>query len=104
MSSTDSHRLREKRCQGMFPYAMQAETANGASPKVYISSRTAKECEASSDELTQIGPGKCFAIPADMQKLSEVDRLVAELEQKEKVLHVTVNKHAKSAHDVSTDA
>lgn len=49
------------------------------------------ECDATADELTQLGPGKCFAIPADMQKLSEVERLVSELERREKVLHVLVN-------------
>ena len=38
-----------------------------------------------------MGPGKCFAIPADMQQLSEVERLVFELERREKVLHVLVN-------------
>lgn len=38
-----------------------------------------------------MGPGKCFAIPADMQKLCDVERLVSELQQKEKMLHVLVN-------------
>ena len=38
-----------------------------------------------------MGPGQCFAIPADMQKLCEVDRLVKELSSKESKLHVLVN-------------
>ncbi|CAL1713741.1 unnamed protein product [Somion occarium] len=63
--------------------------SNGA--KVYISSRSAKDCEATAKELNELGPGKCIPIPADMQKLSEVDRLVKELSTHEKVLHILVN-------------
>ncbi|KAI0783479.1 NAD-P-binding protein [Abortiporus biennis] len=63
--------------------------SNGA--KVYISSRSAKDCEATAKELNALGPGSCIAIPADMQKLSEVERLVKELSAKEKSLHVLVN-------------
>ena len=58
---------------------------------MYISSRSAKDCAATEKELNALGPGKCVAIPADMQKLEEVDRLVKELSAKEKVLHVLVN-------------
>lgn len=43
------------------------------------------------NELNKLGPGKCFAIPADLQKVSEVERLVKELSDKEKALHVLVN-------------
>lgn len=35
-------------------------------------------------ELSAKGPGKCIAIPADLQKLEEVNRLVAELSKNEK--------------------
>ncbi|CDO72262.1 hypothetical protein BN946_scf184970.g114 [Trametes cinnabarina] len=59
--------------------------------KVYISSRSAKDCEATAQELTAAGPGVCIPIPADMQKLEEVDRLVKELSVREKALHVLVN-------------
>ena len=59
--------------------------------QVYISSRSAKDCEATAAELNTIGPGKCIPIPADIQKLSEVERLVKELSEKEKALHVLVN-------------
>jgi len=62
---------------------------NGA--KVYISSRTAKDCEETAKELTALGPGKCIPVAADMQKLSDVDKLVNEISSKEKVLHVLVN-------------
>ena len=62
-----------------------------ALPQVYISSRTAKDCEETAKELNALGPGKCIPIPADMQKLSDVDKLVSEISSKEKALHVLVN-------------
>lgn len=58
---------------------------------MYISSRSAKDCEATAEELNTIGPGKCIPLPADLQKLSEVERLVKELSEKENSLHVLVN-------------
>ena len=58
---------------------------------MYISSRSAKDCEAAAAELNKLGPGKAIALPADMQKLSEVDRLVAELGKREGALNVLVN-------------
>ena len=60
-------------------------------PQVYISSRTAKDCDETAKELNALGPGTCIPIPADMQKLSGVDKLVSEISSKEKVLHVLVN-------------
>jgi NAD(P)-dependent dehydrogenase (short-subunit alcohol dehydrogenase family) len=36
-------------------------------------------------------PGSCVALPADLQKESEVDRLVQEISSREKALHVLVN-------------
>ncbi|KAL5534370.1 hypothetical protein ACEPAG_832 [Sanghuangporus baumii] len=62
---------------------------NGA--KVYISSRSAQTCEETAKELTAMGPGQCFSIPADMQKLSDVERLASELSAKESKLHVLIN-------------
>ncbi|KAI0316621.1 NAD-P-binding protein [Amylostereum chailletii] len=62
---------------------------NGA--RVYISSRSTKDCATTVDELNKLGPGICAAIPADIQKVSEVERLVAELSKREKALHVLVN-------------
>ncbi|KAK7059109.1 hypothetical protein VNI00_001734 [Paramarasmius palmivorus] len=62
---------------------------NGA--KVYISSRTSKDCQCTADELNALGPGSCTPIPADLQKYEEVERLVAEIQSRESVLHVLVN-------------
>ena len=59
--------------------------------QVYISARSAKDCEYAAKELNALGPGVCTAIPADMQKLSEVERLVSVLSEKETALHVLVN-------------
>ncbi|KAI8986288.1 NAD-P-binding protein [Trametes punicea] len=59
--------------------------------KVYISSRSARDCDATAKELNELGPGQCVALPADLQKLEEVERLVQELSAREKALHVLVN-------------
>lgn len=63
--------------------------ANGA--RVYISSRDGKACEAAAAELNAAGPGKAFALPADLLELSECERLAAELKRREPRLHVLVN-------------
>ncbi|KAG9285562.1 hypothetical protein G9A89_006550 [Geosiphon pyriformis] len=62
---------------------------NGA--KVYISSRSAKVCDQAAENLTKEGPGKAISIPADLQKLTEVKRLVAEIEKREGQLHILIN-------------
>jgi len=50
-----------------------------------------KECQDTAKELEASGPGSCIAIPADMSKLSEVERFVKELSTRETVLNVLVN-------------
>ncbi|KII93791.1 hypothetical protein PLICRDRAFT_405288 [Plicaturopsis crispa FD-325 SS-3] len=62
---------------------------NGA--KVYISSRSAKDCDVTAKELNALGPGTCIPVPADLQKYEEVERLAKEIASREKVLHVLVN-------------
>ncbi|ORZ11022.1 hypothetical protein BCR41DRAFT_356731 [Lobosporangium transversale] len=62
---------------------------NGA--KVYISSRSAGVCDKVADELTKLGPGKCISLPADLQSMDEVKRLVAEISKRESKVHVLVN-------------
>lgn len=63
--------------------------ANGA--KVYISSRDASACSTAAAELTAQGPGTAIALPADLMKLSECERLAAELKTRETRLDVLVN-------------
>ena len=58
---------------------------------MYISSRSAKDCAETEKELNALGPGTCISLPADIQKLEEVERLVKELSAREKALHVLVN-------------
>ncbi|KAI8055447.1 hypothetical protein BDF22DRAFT_384466 [Syncephalis plumigaleata] len=67
----------------------QGFISNGA--RVYISSRKADVCDKVAAELTKQGPGECFSIPADLQKLSEAQRVAAEIAKREKCLHVLVN-------------
>jgi NAD(P)-dependent dehydrogenase (short-subunit alcohol dehydrogenase family) len=55
--------------------------AHGA--KVYITSRDEKACDETAKELNAMGKGSCVAIPADLSKLAEVDRLVKEIKTKE---------------------
>lgn len=59
--------------------------------QVYISSRSAKDCDATAKELSSLGPGKCIPIAADLSKYEEVERLVKEISSQEKELHVLVN-------------
>ncbi|KAI9137578.1 short chain dehydrogenase/reductase family [Paraphysoderma sedebokerense] len=62
---------------------------NGA--KVYISSRTAKVCDAVADKLNSVGPGSCISVPADLQDLEECKRLALEISKREKKLDVLIN-------------
>jgi short-subunit dehydrogenase len=59
--------------------------------KVYISSRSAKDCQVAAEQLNSLGPGTCFAIPTDLQTLEGVEELVQTLSAKETALHVLVN-------------
>ncbi|CAE6414445.1 unnamed protein product [Rhizoctonia solani] len=59
--------------------------------KVYISSRKKSECDKTAQELTKIGPGTCISIPADLQDLGAVKRLIEEVSKNEKALHILVN-------------
>ncbi len=61
--------------------------ANGV--KVYISARNAVACHKLADELSQIG--ECIALPADLSKMEEIERLGKELEAREAKLDILVN-------------
>ncbi|KAL7750752.1 hypothetical protein RI367_003709 [Sorochytrium milnesiophthora] len=63
--------------------------ANGA--KVYISARSKDVCDKVAAELTKRGPGKCISLPADLQSMDDVKKLVSDLSSREKKLHVLVN-------------
>jgi len=67
----------------------QGFVANGA--KVIISSRSAETCEEAVKALNKLGPGTCYAIPANLSKDSECKRLAEEIAKKEQFVHVLVN-------------
>ncbi|CAO3586452.1 unnamed protein product [Absidia cylindrospora] len=62
-----------------------------AGAKVYISSRSADVCTKIAQELSAKGPGKCVAIPGDLQKLEDVKHIIEELSKAEDHLDVLVN-------------
>ena len=63
-----------------------------AGAKVYISSRKREVCDAAAAELSKLGT--CVSLPADLGKMSEVERLAAEFLEREQALHVLVNNAA----------
>ncbi len=73
--------------RGLGEYMARGFVENGA--RVYISSRKAAVCEELAAELSN--QGCCIALPADLSKMEEIDRLSAELAQREPKLHVLIN-------------
>ena len=65
--------------------------ANGA--RVYITSRTAADLEATAESLRAAG-GTCIPLVGDLSSTAGIGRLAAELESRETVLHVLVNNAA----------
>ncbi|KAJ2717969.1 hypothetical protein GGI07_005908 [Coemansia sp. Benny D115] len=63
---------------------------NGA--RVYITSRKAKVLEKTAQELTQMGPGTCHALPCDLQDYQQTQALAQKLQELEpQGLHVLIN-------------
>ena len=60
-----------------------------AGARVYISSRKAEVCHAAAAELCKLGT--CIALPADLGKMSEVERLATDLAAREPKLDILVN-------------
>jgi NAD(P)-dependent dehydrogenase (short-subunit alcohol dehydrogenase family) len=57
--------------------------------KTYISSRSAEACDEAVAELSPFGD--CIALPADLAKLDEVDRLAGDIADREDKLNILVN-------------
>lgn len=57
--------------------------------KVYISSRKAEVCNDAAAELSE--HGECIALPADLSQMSEVERIVGEITERENQLDVLIN-------------
>ncbi|ORZ02239.1 hypothetical protein BCR43DRAFT_554819 [Syncephalastrum racemosum] len=62
-----------------------------AGAKVYISSRSAKACDEVAAKLSAMGPGKCVALPADLQNVEDIKKLVQGLSKHESHLDVLIN-------------
>jgi len=69
--------------------AMVARAYVEAGARVYVSSRKAEACARTAGELSRFG--ECVALPADLARLEEIDRVAAELSAREQALHVLVN-------------
>jgi len=57
--------------------------------KVYLSSRSAEDCEATAAELSKLGP--CTALAHDLSSVDGCRALTADLRQREPSLHILVN-------------
>ena len=68
---------------------MIAEAYVKVGAKVYIASRKKEVCDATATELSKFGT--CISLPADLGKMSEVERLAAELTARESTLDILVN-------------
>ncbi|KAI8341331.1 hypothetical protein BC941DRAFT_347273 [Chlamydoabsidia padenii] len=62
-----------------------------AGAKVYISSRSAQVCDKVAEELSAKGPGQCFSIPGDLQKLDDIKKIVEELTKREDHIDCLIN-------------
>jgi len=68
---------------------MIAKALVAAGAKVYLSSRKAAVCDQAAAELAALG--ECHSLPADLSKMSEVERLASALGEREQALHILVN-------------
>ncbi|KAJ9100089.1 hypothetical protein QFC19_005769 [Naganishia cerealis] len=75
--------------RGIGEMIAEGYVSNGA--KVYIASRDIKACEATAQRLNKQGPGKCYAMAADLSKYEDIVKLVEQLSKKEQALNVLVN-------------
>ena len=73
--------------RGLGEMIARAYVENGV--KVYITARKADACMALAEELSK--HGECIAIPADLSRMEEIERLSAEMHKREKRLDILVN-------------
>ena len=64
--------------------------AQGAA-RVYITARKAGPCEETAKQLTAEYGGECIALPIDISTMAGIDRLAAEIKQREPKLDILVN-------------
>lgn len=63
--------------------------ANGV--KVYITSRKAAVCDATAARLSDTYGGECISLPADVADVAGIERLAAQLGEREERLNILVN-------------
>ncbi len=68
---------------------MMASAYVEAGARVYISARKAEQCGAAAASLA--ARGECIALPADLSRMDEIERVAAELTARETALHVLIN-------------
>lgn len=68
---------------------MIAEGYVRAGARVYITARKAQACEETARELSALG--ECVALPADLSRQEECDRLAAEIAARESQIDILVN-------------
>ncbi|MGE0486020.1 MAG: SDR family oxidoreductase [Gammaproteobacteria bacterium] len=68
---------------------MMARGFVAAGARVYITSRKAEQCTAAAKELAR--EGECYALPGDLARMEEIERVTAELAAREPALHVLIN-------------
>eukprot|EP00127_Corallochytrium_limacisporum_P000063 Clim_evm2s3 gene=Clim_evmTU2s3 len=75
--------------RGIGLYMAAGFVKNGAT--VYISSRSKDVIEEEAARLTKVGPGKCYAIAADLSSVEQCKNLIAEYKKHESEMHVLIN-------------
>ncbi len=70
--------------------AMIAEGLVAAGCRVYISSRTAEDCEQTAERLKNY-PGECLSLPGDVSSIEGIEALVAGLSRRENSVKILIN-------------
>lgn len=70
--------------------AMFAEGLAAAGCRVYVSSRTAADCERTAERLAAY-PGGCLPIAADISSMAGIEGLVADVSRREPAVDILVN-------------
>ena len=69
--------------------AMIAEGFVRNGVKTYITSRKAEACDFKANELSEFG--ECISVPADINDMSQMNKLVSQIKDKEEKINILVN-------------
>lgn len=70
-------------------YAMAEAYFAAGARRIYITARKVEECEQAAQQLSELG--ECIALTGDLSRMDEVQRLAAELAEREDSIDVLVN-------------